>query len=980
MATSNYNLDINKQAIIKPLVILRQGDYGMDTMRVSLSVANEAMDLTGATVKFMGTTAGGHQIIDETHVKIIDVTGGVFEYVFPSEAAGDIGEYKVAYFLITQANGRSSTMDFRVQVLSGVDISAPVASNYISHYDTMVSNLNSAYDSATSAANNQVAATVSSLASSAAAKLDSALSTVNTINSTANNASSAASKAVSMAASVASAVTSQASYINSVASSAASNVSSVAATVIDKIDNLSIGGRNYLLNSSGINASSSARPLLKGSSSNYVGLLNYLDVGIQLSNDKGNQEWFYELATAFTNISATPLIAGNTYTISFKAKGTAKQVAARVGVKNTATNAEYSLVNFTDINNSDWTKVKYTFSIAEGIDKFFLRLQGAVGNNYKNGFVGGETITFKEVKLEAGNVATDWTPAPEDAPFNDANVVHKTGNETIAGDKTFSGNTTFSAGIKGGEVNLPASGDLNTLTDTGKYYQNVSVNAANWSNRPSNSPNLAFSVDVIGHANRSLVTQVYYVHTTSRAWVRTLWLQGTTLVASDWAELANDANVVHKTGDIMRGTLQIGGKAREGESGTVLNGSGSIELASSTTYIDFHGANDTADFSSRISDDGRGLGATHMNAQTAVIAPVSAHNKAVMNIDTMSGGLPSQTNAVARSMMVHFRDSNSASGTLPPNFTGFGTLLHYGISLSNATQVYYDTNNERAYVRYRASGAWKTWRSLDDLDVVHKTGNETIAGDKTFTGTLVANNPIKAKLSIDMLPQKDLNSATATGQYKIDVTYSNTPSQMPNGAFIDVLNFDDNLIYQVIVARDISDASNKSTMWVRIKLGGNWANWQSISKDDNVVHKTGNETIAGDKTFTGKIAFSGPVANPVITREVSGTNGMRFTFSRTGNYVHVDISGNYAGTNWTSTSNPSYATELFNVDVPAGFAPDDSEQPVIIEYSSAVGFGRCNYNISSNKMSFTYRGMTGNVTGSKWTVSSVSYTTSDYLP
>lgn len=69
MATSNYNLDINKQAIIKPVVILRQGDHDIDTMHVSLSVANEPMDLTGATIKFMGTTAGGKQIIDDVHVK-----------------------------------------------------------------------------------------------------------------------------------------------------------------------------------------------------------------------------------------------------------------------------------------------------------------------------------------------------------------------------------------------------------------------------------------------------------------------------------------------------------------------------------------------------------------------------------------------------------------------------------------------------------------------------------------------------------------------------------------------------------------------------------------------------------------------------------------------------------------------------------------------------------------------------------------------
>lgn len=210
-------------------------------------------------------------------------------------------------------------------------------------------------------------------------------------------------------------------------------------------------------------------------------------------------------------------------------------------------------------------------------------------------------------------------------------------------------------------------------------------------------------------------------------------------VPTDWTPAPEDVDstYVKKSGDTMTGTLIVGDDAaKTGKTGVSIANNGSIELAAQTTYIDLHGSNNTADFSSRIADDGRGLSALHMNTQTAIIAPVSANNGAVMNIDTMSGGIPNQTNAVSKSMMVHFRDSSPASGTLPPNFTGYGTLINYGISDNNATQIYYDTNNERTYVRYRGSGVWKAWRSLDDTDIVHKTGNETIAGDKTFTGNI----------------------------------------------------------------------------------------------------------------------------------------------------------------------------------------------------------------------------------------------------
>lgn len=444
MATSKYNLDINKQAIIKPLVILRQGDYGIDTMHVSLAVANEPMDLTGATIKFMGTTANGSKIIDNEHVKIIDAHGGVFEYVFPSEAASDIGEYKVAYFSIVQANGQSSTMDFRVQVLSGVDITASEANGYVSQYDTLVTKLNSAYDSATKATNQKMASTVSSLATSAATVLDSALARVNNVNSTANSASSAASKAVSMASSVASTVTSQASYINSVASSATSNVSSVASSatsnvssvaagVVDKLNSISVGGRNYILNSSGLDSSDSIRPVLKGSST-YVNVpVVYSSSGIKLVNNVGSAQFYYQFASAFTNLDMTPLVAGNTYTLSLKVRGTAKQAVLRVGYQNIATVDSYNNIN---PDAAKWTKATITFTIPDNAKDIFIRMNAGV-NGSLTGFTGNETLELKEVMLEQSNIASDWVPAPEDAPSNDSQLVHKTGNEVIAGDKTF---------------------------------------------------------------------------------------------------------------------------------------------------------------------------------------------------------------------------------------------------------------------------------------------------------------------------------------------------------------------------------------------------------------------------------------------------------------------------------------------------------------------------------------------------------------
>lgn len=63
----------------------------------------------------------------------------------------------------------------------------------------------------------------------------------------------------------------------------------------------------------------------------------------------------------------------------------------------------------------------------------------------EGGTAGGlsDWLSTHRYKLEKGSVATDWCPNPSDAPSNDSQLVHKTNNETIAGDKALVGNTTL---------------------------------------------------------------------------------------------------------------------------------------------------------------------------------------------------------------------------------------------------------------------------------------------------------------------------------------------------------------------------------------------------------------------------------------------------------------------------------------------------------------------------------------------------------
>lgn len=88
--------------------------------------------------------------------------------------------------------------------------------------------------------------------------------------------------------------------------------------------------------------------------------------------------------------------------------------------------------------NSGWVRIAskpFKFTKTTGLT-YSIRFEN--GSDVQGGI-------FKQagLKLESGNLATDWSPAPEDVPSNDSQLVHKTGNEVLAGDKTLPGNTTL---------------------------------------------------------------------------------------------------------------------------------------------------------------------------------------------------------------------------------------------------------------------------------------------------------------------------------------------------------------------------------------------------------------------------------------------------------------------------------------------------------------------------------------------------------
>lgn len=544
------------------------------------------------------------------------------------------------------------------------------------------------------------------------------------------------------------------------------------------LSQITVGGRNYILNSSGLGTSDATRPVLKGASSDTSVLLSYLDTGIQVYNSKSNQEWFYGIAAAWTDISATPLVAGNTYTISFKAKGTVPQVAVRVGIKNTTTNYEVSLVKFTDINNSDWTKVSYTFSIPSFINKVFFRLQGAVANSYITGFVGGETFTFKELKLELGNIATDWTAAPEDVPSNlvigGRNLLLDTGrsfkgvgNNSTNGNFDAQGGRYYLAGGNkvadiynqyGPSQYLTLSFDWKASGDNLSGQFNPQWAGAPYGGLSNAGPVKPSSTNTSGHyKSTALLNGGYSTGTATAVQFRQDNLQGNVTIsnvklevgniATDWTPAPEDVDstYVKKSNQLPAEARDFNYLARHMQTyqGTWWNGTESIVNAPTG-----NGTWSTVEVIAGNDENTGVIRTTHFASNATYSARVTSGFLGPWLPLTPSARVAifSDLAVVAKSMSA-YAGSWMATGTQNikngPTTMNFNSIITVVNSWDDAGLIIVSSQGYNTWIGSVSGGAIKHWTLLaDDANVVHNTGNETIAGDKTFTGKVSVSGTI----------------------------------------------------------------------------------------------------------------------------------------------------------------------------------------------------------------------------------------------
>lgn len=235
----------------------------------------------------------------------------------------------------------------------------------------------------------------------------------------------------------------------------------------------------------------------------------------------------------------------------------------------------------------------------------------------------------------------------------------------------------------------------------------------------------------------------------------------------------------------------------------------------------------------------------------------------------------------------------------------------------------YDSSNPSGYISGITSGDVTTalgYTPADDSGVVKTTGNQSIAGTKTFTGNITSSgSAFKRTSAIDptttsgetevMAFQVVNKNGTTVASYNATRSgTSNTNRQRVTNTNVSGANWYDLRVTvsdsafgyaslecgNALTNRSLSYATSSTTLKYLPTMG--WVNNPSTST--NVVHRSGAETITGQKEFTGgiKINNTGSTTYGMINQLSSGKV----------DWYCVDSGGSWIG-NYIEM-NPSYET------------------------------------------------------------------------
>lgn len=480
------------------------------------------------------------------------------------------------------------------------------------------------------------------------------------------------------------------------------------------------------------------------------------------------------------------------------------------------------------------------------------------------------------------------------APLSvDKKVVHLTNNEIIDGIKTFKKKITGSISGNANTVDyinihqITANIDLNTLTTNGNYLSTLETKTT--SNKPGGTSE---QYTLISTGNIQVFNDIKTDKTYIRNYIKSDTFTSWKVVIEDIDQTLNaqfnftKVPTVNSKPVAIQADLQTETTNRTNADKTINN--------SLTTEVFDRKSGDTINANAiqseatvRSQADSSAAAALNTEKATRSAADASLSNNLASEASARSAadvGLTNQFNTVNSGLNSESVARSSADATL--------------------TKAVSDTQKQ---VQTETTNRTNADNKIDSA-AVHKTGNESISGVKTFSDTAKFSKQIEGAFSNRTAPFSELSDlitkmATYAGQWRI---YTGQVSGLPIG---------DNQwgVMEVIPYNNSEDGGllllyGLKTMDAYIGYtSGSTVQWEKIANDAELVHLSGNETLAGTKTFSSAINgnLSGNASTADKLRTARTIGGVSFDGGSNINLPGVNTQGNQ-----NTTGNAASATKL----------------------------------------------------------------------
>ena len=198
-------------------------------------------------------------------------------------------------------------------------------------------------------------------------------------------------------------------------------------------------------------------------------------------------------SSAYFGVQQTPqarlmkLQPNQEYTLSFLVRGNVSNINYTYLMNSGSTNIPIRMTNTPSISETEFTKIVQTFTTTDSVTT-------STGSYLMLSYLGAKDPTMwfelEEIQLEAGNVATDWSKAPEDIIEEASNINVMLSNESHLFEATASGVPTAASvalevvGYKGSILSettvgiitgLPSTGMTATITNNGTTNTKITV-------------------------------------------------------------------------------------------------------------------------------------------------------------------------------------------------------------------------------------------------------------------------------------------------------------------------------------------------------------------------------------------------------------------------------------------------------------------------------------------------------------------------